>query len=342
MRGSLHFQMSDGQRHRLSLAYQMLREAPGSYHASAIVNVGDTIPVDRESTVLKGHGTQQVDGQLMSSVCGIVERVDRLVTVRPLRTRYNAETGDVVVGRITELGPKRWKVDVNFKQDVQLMLSSVNLPGGIQRRRTAVDELNMRSLFVENDLISAEVQSVHPDGSVHLHTRSLKYGKLEKGQLIVVSPYLVKRLKQHFHHLKEYGIDMIIGCNGYIWISASSDTQKVEQCSSPAISPGIHAIENESFSRKGLNAGIWDEQSELEEEKRDFIPLEVREKICRFANAVRVLSTLGFLIHPDSIVDTYEASLSSGIDVKGMLGAEFCVRTAEREADHRPRKRGYH
>jgi len=33
------------------------------------------------------------------------------------------------------------------------MLSSMNLPDGIQRRRTAVDELNMRSIFEENDVI---------------------------------------------------------------------------------------------------------------------------------------------------------------------------------------------
>ena len=34
------------------------------------------------------------------------------------------------------------------------MLSSVNLSGGVQRRRTFEDQLNMRSLFKENDLIS--------------------------------------------------------------------------------------------------------------------------------------------------------------------------------------------
>lgn len=42
------------------------------------------------------------------------------------------EVGDVVVGRITEVGQKRWKVDLNSRQDAVLMLSSVNLPGGVQ------------------------------------------------------------------------------------------------------------------------------------------------------------------------------------------------------------------
>ncbi|EDO36519.1 predicted protein [Nematostella vectensis] len=44
--------------------------------------------------------------------------------------RYNGEIGDVVVGRITEVGQKRWKVETFSKLDSVLMLSSVNLPGG--------------------------------------------------------------------------------------------------------------------------------------------------------------------------------------------------------------------
>jgi exosome complex component RRP4 len=63
--------------------------------------------------------------------------------------RYNPEVGDLVIGRITEVRivalacaiennerrkvqPRRWKVDANARQDAVLMLSSVNLPGGVQ------------------------------------------------------------------------------------------------------------------------------------------------------------------------------------------------------------------
>lgn len=35
-----------------------------------------------------------------------------------------------------------------------LQLASVNLPGGVQRMRTYEDQLQMRSLYTENDLIS--------------------------------------------------------------------------------------------------------------------------------------------------------------------------------------------
>ncbi len=36
------------------------------------------------------------------------------------------------MGRITEVGQKRWKVDVNSKQEGVLQLASINLPGGVQ------------------------------------------------------------------------------------------------------------------------------------------------------------------------------------------------------------------
>ena len=138
------------------------------------------------------------------------------------------------------------------------MLSSINLTGGAQRRRTLQDQLQMREYFAENDLISvrasrchgllvsracthatlhrwsqADVHRFYQDGSMVLHARSLKYGKvravpraiacygcpltesvpvvagclqLANGQLVSVPPALVVRCRQvmclrgTFHH----------------------------------------------------------------------------------------------------------------------------------------------
>ena len=41
---------------------------------------------------------------VISSVAGTIERVNKLVSVRAIRTRYNPEVGDLIVGRITEVG----------------------------------------------------------------------------------------------------------------------------------------------------------------------------------------------------------------------------------------------
>ena len=53
-----------------------------------------------------------IDGErLVSSVAGVVERVNKLISVRPLKSRYSGEIGDIIVGRIIDVGAKRWKVD---------------------------------------------------------------------------------------------------------------------------------------------------------------------------------------------------------------------------------------
>ena len=67
--------------------------------------------------------------------------------------------GDVVVGKVVDVQMKRWIVDVGGRQDAVLMLASANLPHGVQRRRTQEDQLRMRSLYAEGDIISAEVHS---------------------------------------------------------------------------------------------------------------------------------------------------------------------------------------
>jgi exosome complex component RRP4 len=82
--------------------------------------------------ITRGHGTYVESEQVISSVTGTIERVNKLISVRPLKSRYNPEVGDLVIGRIVEVGASRWRVDVHARQDAVLMLSSVNLPGGVQ------------------------------------------------------------------------------------------------------------------------------------------------------------------------------------------------------------------
>ncbi|WAR23408.1 EXOS2-like protein, partial [Mya arenaria] len=188
-------------------------------HSESIANLvtpGDVITSDQG--FMRGHGTFMEEGKHHASVAGIVQRVNKLICVTPIKTRYNGEVGDIIVGRILEVGMKRWKVDTHSKLDSLLMLSSVNLPGGELRRRSEEDEKLMRHYLKEGDLISAEVQSVFSDGSLSLHTRSLKYGKLGQGCLYQVSPSLIKRRKTHFHNLP-CGATVILGNNGYVWLS---------------------------------------------------------------------------------------------------------------------------
>ena len=123
----------------------------------------------------------------------------------------------MVIGRVVEVQQKRWKIDINSIQEGLLNLANVSLPGGELRRKSAEDEMRMRMYMEEGDLVVAEVLTVQSDNSIQLQARTLRYGKLEQGLLIKVSPSLMKRRKTHFHVL-HFGATVILGRNGWIWI----------------------------------------------------------------------------------------------------------------------------
>ncbi|XVF15013.1 hypothetical protein REPUB_Repub09cG0112800 [Reevesia pubescens] len=174
--------------------------------------------------------------------------------------------------------------------------------------------INNAILEVTFPFSQAEVHNFQHDGSLQLQARSQKYGKLEKGQLLIIDPYLVKKSKLHFHHLEQFGIDLILGRNGFIWI-------------------GEHVKARDSMVVDQTNSS--EQSTVLEEENQAYTPLEMRQNICRIANVVRVLSTLGFNVDADLIMETFDLSSSLNIDINDTLGSEFHVLVAERKAERR-------
>mmetsp|Transcript_21906 Transcript_21906/g.70781 ORF Transcript_21906/g.70781 Transcript_21906/m.70781 type:complete len:300 (-) Transcript_21906:59-958(-) len=287
----------EGFRDTGAAARESLQACTSGALSGALVAPGDEVAVPAgESGFLRGHGTAALDGKVVATVVGVVERVNKLVSVRPLQTRYVAETGDVVVGRVVEVSNKRWKVELGSAKQAVLALSAVNLPGDAQRRRNAEDELAMRELYEERDLLVAEVQSFFADGAVALQARSGRYRKLSHGQLVTVPPSLIKRLKQHFVHLDGLHIELIIGMNGYIWVGLSPEH----------------------------NADAF---------KSDAVLEDARARVVRCAQAVRVLAQLCVAVTPAAVKGVVAAAESLGVTLADMTSATFQERLLEQVAE---------
>jgi exosome complex component RRP4 len=170
---------------------------------------------------MSGFGTFTEEGIIYSALSGIVETINKLITVIPKNKPYKAEVGDVIIGRVIAVDKKSWRVNINSSRDANLNLTSINLPKGEQRRRSEDDVMQMRLFFEENDILSGEVQQVHNDGGVNIQTRNLKYGKLKNGILIEVNHNLIRKMKAHFVDLIP-DIKAIVGMNGLIWIYYST------------------------------------------------------------------------------------------------------------------------
>ncbi|KAI1826528.1 hypothetical protein F4861DRAFT_87746 [Xylaria intraflava] len=269
-----------------------------------IVTPGEVVTTDPQW--MRGHGTYVDPPAIISSVAGTLAKTNKLLSVRPLRARYTPEVGDLVVGRIVEVQSRRWRVDVGASLLAQLPLSAINLPGGIQRRRTETDELQIRTFFSEGELLAAEVQQVYIDGGAVLHTRSLKYGKLRNGLFMAVSGTgggggVVRSRRQAF--AMDIGgvgaaddaekIDVILGVNGYIWISKHIEGEgPAAETSGPAITRVEESV--------GLN--VYSSQN-------DAIPTGTIREISRVRGVIEALVEHGLRVDEETVVRGYREAV---------------------------------
>ncbi|KAM3499384.1 hypothetical protein MY10362_007348 [Beauveria mimosiformis] len=271
------------------------------------------VDVQGDVTMRAGHGTYvpHWSTSITSSLAGTLTRTNKLLSVRPLRARYTPEIGDLVVGRIVEVHAKRWRVDVAASQLAILQISAINLPGGILRKRTETDELQIRSFFSEGDLVVAEVQQLHQDGAASLHTRSLKYGKLRNGVFASVSGTGggagVVRAKRQAWTMEPaaaaaggtgaaaaHKIDVLLGVNGYIWIS-----RHVEGGDAAAEAAGVNRME-ETVSSK-----VYSSQN-------DPVDVPTMREIARVRSVILALVENGLRVDEDTVTRGYHEAVELG------------------------------
>ena len=272
----------------------------------------------------RGHGTttslSPTSNLITATLAGPITPTNKLLSVLPLRARYNPEVGDLVLGRIVSVEKSQWRVDVAAPLLAKLSMSSINLPGGALRRRTASDELQMRKYFQEGDLLVAEVQSVSGgDGSATLHARSLRYGKLRNGVFLAVSGTgggggVVRSRRQQFtvaSGIMGAGngaeVDVILGVNGYIWLSKHIGDEEVK--SAKGKGPG------------GVDLGIsnLDEavSAEAYSSQNDMIEEATRREISRLGEVIKCLAEAAVRVDEDNVRRGYDVAVELGFTRDG-------------------------
>lgn len=281
-----------------------------------VIAVSSTDNNNDENSFLRGHGTYaehtEKEDRLVASVCGTVQRVNKLVTVVPFcESIYFGQVGDLVLGRVTSVGTSRWTVSLMGEQqrDAQLPLSGVHLPGGAQRVRTSQDQRDMRLFLQEGDLISAEVHKVQPsDGTLALHTRSFRYSKLENGSFIRVPPALIPRRKKHYMSMINETLDVLWGCNGNIWIQ-----RKLK-----------------SADGGDTTKDLADLQEQLRQEHAQ-TPVDpvIRQSIARLRNSIECLRLVHSMVTPENAEEVYNQSVKESLRPSQMLLPDTVIRLTE-------------
>ncbi len=158
----------------------MNREGAGGNRE--IVIPGDLL----DSSGLKaGSGAYAEDGKVFAAQLGIKSVKSNFVNVIPLGGRYIPATGDSVIGKVIDIGPSNWLIDINSPYPAPLHVNEV--PWRVEFGDTS-KYLNV------GDTLLAKVLMVDETKRVQVTMKEQGLRKLSGGQVIDISYSKVPRV----------------------------------------------------------------------------------------------------------------------------------------------------
>jgi len=235
---------------------------PTFFEKRQIVTPGDLVA---EGDYLAGENTYKEGTKLYATRIGIVDYENKKVTVVALKAFYVPKSGDIVIGKIIEVGFNGWTVDINAPYVAILRASDV------LSRPFKPQQDDLPQVLDAGDLIVAKIASYDRTHDPQLTVGEPGLGKITRGEILKVTPTKIPRVigrKGSMISLikQETNCNIILGLNGVILITGK--TIEDEQLAIRA----IHKIEEESHT-SGLTDRITqmlkEEKSKREEPKNE-------------------------------------------------------------------------
>ena len=184
-----------------------------------------------------GRGTFIENGKIYSEKLGILSKRSNYVDVVPLKGRYDAVEGDLVIGIVQEPLSSSWLVDINAPYPALLHVNEVQWD---------VDFGETEKYLNQGDAIMAKVLEVNIEKKLQITLKDRNLYKIRQGYLTYIEPSKVPRLigkkGSMIALLKKYSnCRIFIGKNGRIWIDGKQDNIS-------KVIKAINIIENESLS----------------------------------------------------------------------------------------------
>ncbi|MEM4165895.1 MAG: KH domain-containing protein [Candidatus Bilamarchaeaceae archaeon] len=171
-----------------------------------------------------------VEGEnIYATLVGFIDENNRYV---PIEKRYKPEPGELVVGVVTDARHAGYSVDLNLPTE-----------GFISTKF-------MHATLMLGDMVIARIRSIERNGVIEL--TDIK--RLPKGKIVTFPsakvPRLVGKQNSMLDIIKKYGGgDVVVGTNGYVWIS--------EKANIPLILKVMELIEEKAHKR-GLTDRVVD------------------------------------------------------------------------------------
>jgi exosome complex component RRP4 len=177
---------------------------------------------------LVAEGSYEVHGPFVASgkryyakvlSVAVVEKTKQ-VRLIPLKRVYIPSEGDLVVGKVIDVGPTFWLVDINSPYTALLLVSEVFPKPAPQQRE-------LSEIFRVGDLLAAKVLSFDFAHDPLLTVKEPKLGKVARGLLVEVTPARVSRVIGKRGQVADYlsetlGVELIVGRNGRVIVIGKS------------------------------------------------------------------------------------------------------------------------
>ena len=205
--------------------------------AREIVVPGDLL-ADR--SMKAGPGTYVEDGNIYASLLGIKSIRSNTVGIVPLSGQYVPMRGDMVIGKIVDLGASNWLVDIKAPHPSPLHVNEV--PWRVEFGETG-------RFMTVGDLVLLKVMGVDELGRVLISMKEHGLRKLAGGMVFDIAPAKVPRVIGRSGSMIQIlknstGCRIHVGQNGRIWIDG--DLERIMKAVE-----AIKLIEKEAHS-KGL------------------------------------------------------------------------------------------
>ncbi|UCE44309.1 MAG: RNA-binding protein [Candidatus Bathyarchaeota archaeon] len=211
---------------------------PTFYENRQLVTPGDLLA---EGNYLTGDNTYKENDKIYSTRIGLVNYKERRIHVTALKAFYVPQVGDIVIGRVAEVGISGWMIDINAPYPAVLRASDVlDRPFRPQRN-------DLPSIFNEDDLLIAKVVAYDRTRDPMLTVRESGLGKVTHGLVVKITPTKIPRVIGRKGSMismlkRETECRITLGQNGLVLISGK--TLEDEQIAAMA----IRKIEEESHT----------------------------------------------------------------------------------------------
>jgi exosome complex component RRP4 len=170
-----------------------------------------------------GSGAYAHEGKVYAAQLGIKVVKSNFINVMPLGGRYIPEQGDLVIGKVEDIGPSNWLIDIKSPYPAPLHVTEV--PWKVEFGDTS------RYLNV-GDTIMAKILMVDETKRVQVTMKEQGLRKMQGGQVIEIShtkvPRVIGKGGSMISMIKnQTNCRIFIGQNGRIWLDGDIENMMV-------------------------------------------------------------------------------------------------------------------